>query len=752
MAAPNPVPFLSRLMPRTLKTRLAMLVMLSLLAGLWVFTLAVNEHQERRLQELLAGQQLSAVGYVAEDIDNKIRLRLDGLTTIASRFPIADLASEARTRDFLVDRRAIYNLFDGGLMVIKPDGSGAFADYPPVPGRLTNRYDHLAPFRDVIATGKPAVGPPRMGRAVGRPVVVFAVPIHAPDGRLAALLAGVTGIASPNFLDLVAKPRAGTRGDYLVVAPAHGMFVTGTDPAYTLKTLPPTGANAMLDRYLSGYEGSGVGLNSAGVEELSSSRRIAATGWLVVSLLPTSDAFAPIRASRKPVFGAAALLSVLIALITLLVLRRALKPLGNAAAEMQAMTRGDAPLHPLPVPGECEVGILVDSFNRLQAQVARKEDELRLSGTTYRGIFDAVGEAIFVFDEKGGILDINQGAVTMYGHPRAALVGDTARQLSAPERNDRAAMRTAVRNAVAGEPQQFEFWGLTAAGAEILNDVRLYPGEYFGRKAVVAVARDITASRREEEETRRAEQRFSIVFRTSPIAIAITGVADGRFVEVNDALLRLLGRTRENVIGTTSVDIGYWPSAEARIDWQAALRQEGVLHNHEVVLCTASGERRNVLMSSSFIDFASRPCIVNFIHDVTQERLAEESLRLMANIFTHSHDGMLIANEDATIIDVNPAFSLFTGYSREEAVGQNPRFLKSERHDADFYRGMWESLLKDGMWQGEIWNRKKSGELIAEMLTISAVPTGRGAERKYVGIFTDITRLKETQAELEQMA
>lgn len=138
--------------------------------------------------------------------------------------------------------------------------------------------------------------------------------------------------------------------------------------------------------------------------------------------------------------------------------------------------------------------------------------------------------------------------------------------------------------------------------------------------------------------------------------------------------------------------------------------------------------------------------------DITQRKLYEQRLHLAASVFTHTREGILITDADGVIIDVNDAFSNITGFSRQESVGQKPNILKSGQHDAEFYRSLWQSLKARGFWSGEIRNRRKNGEQFIEMLTISAVHDEAGEPVRYVGLFSDITLLKEQQRRLEIIA
>jgi diguanylate cyclase (GGDEF)-like protein/PAS domain S-box-containing protein len=133
-----------------------------------------------------------------------------------------------------------------------------------------------------------------------------------------------------------------------------------------------------------------------------------------------------------------------------------------------------------------------------------------------------------------------------------------------------------------------------------------------------------------------------------------------------------------------------------------------------------------------------------------------ESARLerinAACVFDNSREGIIIASADGVMTDVNAAFTRITGYEREDVIGKNPSMLSSGRHDKAFYKAMWQSLTEKGHWSGELWNRRKDGEVFAEILTISAVTGSQGTVQQYVAVFTNITAIKTYQTELERIA
>ena len=144
--------------------------------------------------------------------------------------------------------------------------------------------------------------------------------------------------------------------------------------------------------------------------------------------------------------------------------------------------------------------------------------------------------------------------------------------------------------------------------------------------------------------------------------------------------------------------------------------------------------------------------LIGLATDITERKSDEDRLHLTATVFENTLDGITIADKDGNILEVNKAFCRITGYAHDEVLGRNPRFLQSGRQDSHFYKEMWHAIEEKGYWRGEIWNRSKDGELLAELLTITAVCDEAGAVTNYVGISSDITLLKQHEKQLEHIA
>jgi diguanylate cyclase (GGDEF)-like protein/PAS domain S-box-containing protein len=141
-----------------------------------------------------------------------------------------------------------------------------------------------------------------------------------------------------------------------------------------------------------------------------------------------------------------------------------------------------------------------------------------------------------------------------------------------------------------------------------------------------------------------------------------------------------------------------------------------------------------------------------FITDITESKLVEARLNLASRVFETTGEGIVVTDIEGNIIAVNPAFSHITGYSEAEAMGKNPRILKSGRHDPAFYHDFWQALTTKGEWVGEVWNRRKNGEVYAQWESISSIKDAAGKATRYVAVFSDMSEIMRAQEKVEQLA
>ena len=272
---------------------------------------------------------------------------------------------------------------------------------------------------------------------------------------------------------------------------------------------------------------------------------------------------------------------------------------------------------------------------------------------------------------------------------------------------------------------------------------------------------------RAEAALREVDERYRLLFQLSHFAISIAAadgaadrpgllMTDGHIVDCNAAFKDLLGYGRQDELQSLLFSDLLLPEWLDRIN--RLIRDEllvrGFTSECEVELRHCDGHAvpviAQLILRRDPDGRAAETWAV--MRDLPEQRRAEHSLQLAARVFESSGEAIVIADRDNCILSVNRAFSKLTGYSQDEVVGQNPRLLKSGRHDQAFYRQLWENLLSTGHWQGEIWNRRKTGETFPEWLSISVVRDTLGQVLNYIGIFSDISEAKAATQQIEFLA
>ncbi|CAK0781347.1 hypothetical protein CCP4SC76_7840006 [Gammaproteobacteria bacterium] len=264
--------------------------------------------------------------------------------------------------------------------------------------------------------------------------------------------------------------------------------------------------------------------------------------------------------------------------------------------------------------------------------------------------------------------------------------------------------------------------------------------------------RSLQMLKRANEQLQTSELRYRRLFEAAKDGILILDAETGRVEDANPFLIELLDYPREEVIGKHLWELGGLRHVAANRENFRLLQLHEYLRYEDLPLETSTGKNLSVEFISNVYQVDHARVIQCNIRDITARKLAEDKLRLAASVFASSQEGIVITDADNRIIDVNPSFTRITGYAPEEVLGRNPSLLRSGRQDAAFYIRMWQSIQSNRAWQGEVWNRRKSGEIYPEMLSISAVIDDTGLLRHYVGVLSDISLIKAREADLERIA
>lgn len=384
--------------PRTgssLKNRIALVVGLLFLLGIGLINLFVTRVLHDDMQDMVSKQQLATASYIARDIDGKIKLRLDSLQRVAVNVPPSLIANPAALQNWLEDRRAIHTLFPTGLMIIPPDGGPTLAETPRLKTRPKSFVDRDW-FIGVKSTGRAFVSRPLIQRATGEPALVIAVPLHDQEGRLLAVMAGVTTLATPGFLDLIIGSRPGRKGEYQLVSPAHRLFALASDSDRAITPLPEKGEDPVLDLAMSGVRDIRVARNASGEEELAAIVDIPQAGWFLLARQPSDEAFAPVSNTLRNALLMTFFLAIPLLALLLAALSRLLQPFAQLAGQLHAMAEGERPMRPLTVSTTDEVADVAESFNRLQSKL--KEQEQRLIAMAHHDNLTGLPNRLTIMD------------------------------------------------------------------------------------------------------------------------------------------------------------------------------------------------------------------------------------------------------------------------------------------------------------------------------------------------------------------
>ena len=276
------------------------------------------------------------------------------------------------------------------------------------------------------------------------------------------------------------------------------------------------------------------------------------------------------------------------------------------------------------------VGNLLDITSRKKA-----EDALKASERSYHGLFNSVADGIFIQDPQGCFIDMNEGALKMYGRPKEFFIGRTPEVLSAPGKNDMLKIAGFIRSAFAGQPQQLEFWGLRSSGEVFPQEVRLYRGAYFGQDCVIALVHDITERKRAEEALRQAEEQFRAVVQNANDAILTVDVQQ-TITFWNQAAEKMFGYRAAEIIGQPMAQI--IPQQFRERSWRAAAE---VLTNHPQGLINrafeASGVNKDgyefpLELSLSTWQSGAGTFITAIARDIRERKQREDEMRAIATL------------------------------------------------------------------------------------------------------------------------
>jgi diguanylate cyclase (GGDEF)-like protein/PAS domain S-box-containing protein len=397
------------------------------------------------------------------------------------------------------------------------------------------------------------------------------------------------------------------------------------------------------------------------------------------------------------------------------------------------------------------LGVVQDITQRIEL-----DEALRQERDFAEGMIETAQAIVLVLDTDGRIVRFNPYLEEISGYRQDEVIGSDWFEIFIPE-HDQEHIRNMFKKAVndiqtrgyinpiiskSGESHYIEWYDKTLKNSD---------GEVIG---LLATGQDITERLDAQERLKKSEEQFRNIVENS-IEWIWEIDRNGRFTYVSPQAERLLGYRVDEFIGKAMFEIMPPDEIEriGRIFQMHLSTRKPVKELEGVVLHKDGHEVLIETNATPILDGEGELTGFRGINrDITERRKAEKERRLAAMVLENTPEGVMITDSELNVISINPAFTRTTGYSAEEMIGQRPTKLSSGRHDTSFYKEMWHSIAETGRWQGEIWNRRKDGEIYPEWLNISAIKDQYGHITNYASIFSDISTQEHVRKRLHNLA
>ncbi|WP_313315754.1 EAL domain-containing protein [Pulveribacter sp.] len=482
-------------LPHSLTTRIAALVLVFLLAGMWSLAWYADHRLRQDMREQLQAQQQAVAALLGREVERTLRERGNALEVVARGLH----GSAQELTGLLARQPVLQQMFTAGYYVTDIQGQ-AIAAYPP---QLAPQRRGHAPGRHVqeALAGQIAVSDPMPGLVANRPEVAIAAPVPGADGRPAGTLVGVVKLREDGLL----QPLPGSEGqDYAVIDRRTRTVVAASAEQLVLQSLPAAGQDAQLDGILAGGDGSII--RPIGEQtRLASVRHLTAVPWLVVVSQPLAQLTAPLDAMRQHILLAALVLTLLAAGGLWWMLRRALQPLEQMGHTLAAMAEDGAPLQPLAPQKTRELSQLVRGCNHLLAELGQRQQALGESQQRYQAAFQISPDSLDITRVSDGVhIDVNAGFERLFGWPRELVLGRSGLELGVWNEGD-AAIRAQFVEQVLTEGMAVDIeqrlYRRDGTPVTVLLSASLL--DVAGEPCMLWVAHDVTADRAASEHIRR---------------------------------------------------------------------------------------------------------------------------------------------------------------------------------------------------------------------------------------------------------
>ncbi len=377
------------------------------------------------------------------------------------------------------------------------------------------------------------------------------------------------------------------------------------------------------------------------------------------------------------------------------------------------------------------------------------EEALRESEAKFSAAFHSSPDMMAIMSIRDGqYTEVNDSFVNSLGYSREEIVGHKAHELNlfaSPEES--AKMNRILKEQ--GHLRQEELFFLTKSGETRTWLCSIDIISIGGGPSMLCVATDITERKKIQEALRESEEKFSRAFHASPGSISISRLSDGKFIEVNDSFLRDKGYTREEITSKSSFDLKIWADDDTGERMMVKLREGKTVHNEVMQYRTKSGFIRTGLVSAEIINIGNEPCMIVLNNDITQQKQAEEQLRLLSSVTQQVSDSIFITDSKFRITYMNRAAEALFGYTIDEAKGKNLMVFDRTPPTEKTKQEILETVTRGKMWSKTVSKKRKDGSSFICDCRLSPLYDENNQICSFIDVQRDITDQKEVEAKLK---
>jgi two-component system NtrC family sensor kinase len=753
---------------RNLSVTIKATLLLSVTAALFVLALSLATYHfaRKELQQSIATNQYAMVASLAKQLDQKLASARQYLIHLADHVlqHESETTNIASLQQLLDHHKEASFFFDAGLMLLSPAGTiiaaaphdrqlirqdRSYRDYFQQSLRVKGVYIS-APYRALL--------PPH------QPVITFSRAMYDKKGRVTGVLVGRHSLKDKGVLHALIDTPIGDSG-YLYLINQQRTLLAHPDDRRVMTTVPPA-ANAAIDAALQGWSGTRENTNSQGLTGLTTIIKLQEVPWYLAAHYPLAEAYAPLHRAEK-VYGLISAVTIFFMVAAIwFVMRPIINPLRQITSHLQQLSRKQGKDRFLPVISNDEFGQLSQVFNELLQELDDEAAAREKQSEDLHIISEFTIELALWRMTDGSVRFISSNCheLTDYHDYEFYAEPDLIDKLIHPD--DRAQWLDHYQHDGNSHPP-FQIRMVTKEGKirwmrHTCHITRSSDGTVTGRRGNFSDATTVV----EVQERLNQEKIFveNLIGSASTPLFVLDSMHNVIFW--NRALESITGLLQEDIKGTNHHWQGFYPTqrptlADLVLDGKTEI--EGFYANYapsKYVLggyqaegwFELNGTRRYLIFEAAPIKNIDGEVIaaIESFEDITERCLMEESVQRLTRAVEQTSSVIVITNDKGAIEYVNPRFCETTGYSVEEALGQNPRLLKSGEMSADSYADMWQTISSGKTWKGQFHNKRKNDELYWEAASISPLFDKEGQITGYLAVKEDITEQKAAREQLSE--